>query len=241
MLNIWMMRGELAGPISRAAFRLPRVRQYCRSAFLIWIGSVAVTLGAYLDRFVLATFLTLRDVGVATFYVSFTTAVLSLVQSATTTVTFPVMIEHFDANNRAAFERELKRTALLAAAASFAILACLGITMPFLGGLMHKPELVAGYPAFILLIIATQVRTHAEVLYYGLFVERKHRAIWLGNMLFFLASLAFNLLFVPLLGLVGLGIAAILAALMITIWRAAAFRQRPVLRRKLAAGAPDLR
>jgi O-antigen/teichoic acid export membrane protein len=224
VLNMWFMRRQLIGLVPLRWSQWTEVRGYCRSAAMVWVGSVAITLGGYLDRFVLASFLSLKEVGVATFYTSFTTAVVTLVQSATTNVTFPALIEHYDGGHQDAFKRELRRTALAAAAVALAILAGLAIVMPFMGRLMAKPELIAAYPAFVLLLFATLVRTHAETLYYGLFVKRQHRAIWLGNLLFLATSLLLNLLLIPQLGLIGLGVAAIVASLMIAGWRSIALR-----------------
>jgi O-antigen/teichoic acid export membrane protein len=223
LLNMWLMRGRLIGPFESDGFDWAAVRSFCSGAFLVWVGSVAVTLGMYLDRFVLASFLTLQDVGVATFYISFTMAALTLVQSATTSVTFPSLIEHFDSGRIDAFQRELKRTLVIAAILAFGILAVLGAVMPFMGDALGKPELLSAYPAFLVLLAATWIRTHAETLYYGLFVKRQHRAIWLGNLIFLAASLLLNLIFVPLYGLSGLAIAALLASLVILAWRAVLF------------------
>jgi O-antigen/teichoic acid export membrane protein len=225
ILNMWLMRRQLIGAVSLRWSEWLDVRAYCRGAILVWIGSVAVTLGAYLDRFVLASFLSLKEVGVATFYTSFTTAVVTLVQSATTNVTFPSLIEHYDAGRTDSFTRELRRTAILAAAIALIILFGLAVMMPLMGRLMGKPELVAAYPAFLLLLGATWIRTHAETLYYGLFVKREHRAIWLGNLVFFGSSLLLNLLFIPQLGLIGLGLAAVASALVIYGWRAFTLRR----------------
>ncbi|QIK79455.1 hypothetical protein G7077_11615 [Sphingomonas piscis] len=227
VLNLWFMRRQLLGRIGLIAEGWLEMRAVIGGAFLVWIGSVAVTLGQYLDRFVLASYLTLEDVGVATFYTSFTSAALTLVQSATTTVTFPVLIEHFDAGDMDRFKRELRKTAVTAAALCFVILLGLAGAMLLMGGTLGKPELLAAFPAFVLLLIATFIRTHAETLYYGLFVERQHRAIWLGNLLFLAVSLLLNLLLVPMLGLNGLGIAAIVAALAIYLWRSLALRRGP--------------
>lgn len=219
ILNMWLMRRQLVGAIPLRWSEFTEVRSYSARAFLVWIGSVAVTLGAYLDRFVLASFLSLKEVGVATFYTSFTTAVVTLVQSATTNVTFPSLIEKYDAGENHAFARELRRTELMAGGVALVILAGLAVTMPFMGKLMHKPELIAAYPAFLLLLVATLIRTHAETLYYGLFVQRQHRAVWLGNLIFLATSLVLNLVFIPMFGLIGLGMAAIAAAVMLALWR----------------------
>ncbi|MBA3669290.1 MAG: lipopolysaccharide biosynthesis protein [Sphingomonas sp.] len=231
-LNMWFMRARLIGLVPLRWSEWREVRGYCRGAFLVWIGSVAVTLGGYLDRFVLANYLSLKEVGVATFYTSFTTAVITLVQSATSNVTFPTLIEHYDAGRGGAFSREMRKTALIAAAVALVILGGLAVMMPFMGKLMEKPELIAAYPAFLLLLVATLIRTHAETLYYGLFVKRQHKAIWLGNLIFLATSLLLNLILIPQLGLVGLGVAAIASALMILGWRSLALRHRNPLPRR---------
>lgn len=219
LLNMWLMRRQLVGFIPLRWSQMTEVRDYSRRAMLVWIGSVAVTLGAYLDRFVLASFLSLKEVGVATFYTSFTTAVITLVQSATTSVTFPSLIEKFDAGDHAEYTKELRKTELMAAGVALVILAGLAAAMLVMGKLMHKPELVTAYPVFLLLLIAALIRTHAETLYYGLFVQRQHRAVWLGNLLFLATSLVLNLIFIPWLGLMGLGVAAIVSAIMLAVWR----------------------
>ena len=223
-INMWLMRRQLIRLPRLGDFRLRRVLPLCRAALLVWIGSVAITMGGYLDRFVLASFLTLDDVGVATFYTSFTAAALTLVQSATTSVTFPVLIEHYDAGRTEAYRGELRRTALMAAGTALVISIALAAVMPLFGKISGKPELEAAYPVFILLLVGTLVRTHAETLYYGLFVQRQHRAIWLGNIMFLAASLVSSVVFIWAFGLVGLGVSAILSAIVILVWRSSALR-----------------
>jgi O-antigen/teichoic acid export membrane protein len=225
-LNLWFLRADLIAPLRAAHLRWGDIRHFITASVMIWLGSVAVTMGGYLDRFVLARYLTLDDVGVATFYTSFTIAALSLVQSATTTVTLPAMIEHFDGGRGNAFAAEVRRTLKLALAISGAIVAGLAIAMPLMAQVLGKTQLSAAYPAFCLLLLATLIRVQAETLYYAIYVERKHRAVWTGNLLFFAASFVFNMLLIPRLGLNGLGLAAVLAALTVLAFRAAAYRRK---------------
>jgi O-antigen/teichoic acid export membrane protein len=111
--------------------------------------------------------------------------------------------------------------------------------MPFLGDQLGKPELIEAYPLFLILLLATWVRTHAETLYYGLFVARNHRAIWLGNLLFLGASILLNLALVPLFGLNGLGYAALASAMVILIWRQLQMRREnaPAVERRASEEA----
>ena len=225
ILNLGYMRHQMLTRLSRSHLKMADVGAFCRRTVMIWIGSVAVAMGVYLDRFVLARVLSLSDVGVATFYISFTLAALTLVQSATTTVTLPAMIHHYDNDEMEGFRGQVRRTAKLAIVLAVAVLCGLAVAMLAMGPLLGKPELSAAYPAFLLLLLATLIRTHAETLYYGLFVQRRHRSIWLGNLVFFALALAFNLALIPLFGLVGLGLAAVLSALAIMAIRWLAYRR----------------
>lgn len=219
IMNLWATRERLLGWYSFGQLAWTEARAYVQRAFLVWIGSVGLTLGAYVDRFVLASYMSLADVGIATFYLSFTTSVLTLVQSATTSVTFPLLIEHYDDGNHHAYDRELRKTTFVAAGLAAAILAPLALAMPWIATAMGKPVLLASYGAFLLLLLATWIRVSAETLYYALFVHRQHREIWLGNLLFLAAALGLNILLIPAFGLIGLGTSAVIAATGLLAWR----------------------
>ncbi|HVF83927.1 MAG TPA: hypothetical protein VM913_07135 [Sphingomicrobium sp.] len=223
-LNVIVLRGQIVGPWRRGGFDWEEIRHATSAGIMIWIGSVAVTLGGYADRYVLAGALSLDEVGVATFYASFTAAVLTLVQSATTNITLPAVIAHHDADRRAEFAAEMRRTERAAASVCLAVIILLAGVMWPVAGWLGKPELIAAFPFFLLLLAATFIRTQAETLYTGLFVIRAHRAIWTGNLLYLGVSLALNFLLIPPLGLTGLGLAAIGSALILAGWRWAGLR-----------------
>jgi O-antigen/teichoic acid export membrane protein len=187
--------------------------------FMVWVGSVATTVGSYLDRFILAHYMSLEEVGVATFYLSFTASVLSLIQSSTVAVNYPQLIKLHDARDQAGYYGEFRRLALLAAVLSGAILLALGLAIPGFAFLAHKAELLANVPGLALLLFATLLRTHAESVYYLLFIERRHRAVWIGNILFLAASWGLNVLLIPRYGITGLGVAAVVAVLILLAWR----------------------
>ena len=109
------------------------------------------------------------------------------------------------------------------------------LVRPFSLAVRLFANLLAGHlllATFAVLAAATLVRSHAETLYYGLFVERQHRAIWLGNLLFLGCSLALNLVLIPYAGLMGLALAAVASAIFITAWRAAALRATTRMRNR---------
>jgi len=213
------MRAHVLTRLSVADLPWAEIRIFIRRAWWMWIGAVALALGAYADRFTLASFLTLSDVGVATFYTSFTTAVVYLVQSGTTQVSYPLLIEHYEARRRVEFRREFVRTATSAALLGAAFLGGLGIGMPFLAEVIGKPELQAAYPAFVVLLVGTWVRINAETLYFALFVERRDKSIWVGNLLYLACSLVSNVLLIRSMGMMGLAIATVISAGFIAAWR----------------------
>jgi O-antigen/teichoic acid export membrane protein len=219
LLNCWLTRERLCGWFPWRQLAWNEVQGYVRKALLVWIGSVGLTLGAYIDRFVLARYMELSDVGIATFYLSFTTSVSALVQSATIGVTFPALIEHYDRGDEQLYNRELRKSGVAAAVVGGTILIPLAAGMPMIIRLLGKPALIASYPAFVLLLVATWIRVNAETVYYALFVHRQHRAIWLGNLLFLVVVFCLNLTLIPRLGLTGLGCAALLAASGLLAWR----------------------
>jgi O-antigen/teichoic acid export membrane protein len=219
LINLGLTRHRLLGRFQWNDLAWSAAGCYVRRAFLVWVGSVGLTLGAYVDRFVLARYMSLAEVGVATFYLSFTTSVLTLVQSGTTSVTFPMLIEHYDSGDGHGYARELRKTGLMAAALGAAILVPLAAAMPSVARALAKPALVASYAAFLLLLASAWIRINAETLYYALFVHRQHRAIWLGNLLFLAAAFSLNMLLIPPFGLVGLGLAAMIAASALLAWR----------------------
>ncbi|MEO7277125.1 MAG: lipopolysaccharide biosynthesis protein [Sphingomicrobium sp.] len=228
ILNQWFTRERLLGRFGWFGLAWSEAKAFIRRALLVWIGSVGLTLGAYVDRFVLATYMTLSDVGVATFYLSFATSVITLVQSATTSVTFPILIEHYDKGDHRRYGKELRKTTMIAAVLAAAILVPLAVAMPFIARAMDKPALVASYPAFVVLLAATWLRINAETLYYALFVHRQHREIWLGNLLFLFVAFGLNMALIPSFGLTGLAISALIAALGLLAWRGLfAARHRP--------------
>lgn len=208
------VRLRLAGA-SQAAW----LRSSLRQIPMIWVGSVAVTSGAYLDRFLLARFATLTDVGVATFYLSFTTAVLTLIQSSTVAVNFSSLIRHYDRADRHAYSAEFRQLAWLAGVLSGMLLLAVGVAIPAYAVVVQKPALLTHVLGMALLLAATWLRTHAESAYYLLFVERKNTAIWLGNILFLAASAGFNICLIPPFGVTGLGLAAVLSSAFLLGWR----------------------
>jgi peptidoglycan biosynthesis protein MviN/MurJ (putative lipid II flippase) len=75
-----------------------------------------------------------------------------------------------------------------------------------------------------LIMGGTWVRVVAEAAFYGLYSRHKDKSIWMGNIIFLVVSFLLNLIFVPLLGLTGLGLSSLLANAALLLLRVGGLR-----------------
>jgi O-antigen/teichoic acid export membrane protein len=219
VVNLWHL-DVVHWPGPRAvAVNWAQVRSALRQSFPIWIGSLGLTGGSYLDRFVLGAFLDLKVVGLATFYTSFTAAIVTLVGSGVLSVAAPKLVGSASRADASSYNRELRRAGFTAAALGGGLCLLVWIAVGQFAAILHLREIEESMLAFGLLMLATLLRLVAETGFFGLYSRHRDRAIWVGNIAFLAASLLFNLLLVPFLGLTGLGIASVLATLLLLALR----------------------
>ena len=212
----------------REAFRQPVdwgwIRESVRKSLLFWIGMLGLSVGGYIDRFVLMHFLGLDDVGIATFYLSLASAILTLVQATVLAVAYPRLVASHRDGQTDIFTREshqaTRHVLFLATVSGVAV----GLAVPLLGNLFGRPEFANHAPILWMIIGAMWIKANAEVLYQVLFARHQDRAIWLGNLLYLLPAVAATSLFVWLLGFYGIGVGALIASLFIYAWRLRAVR-----------------
>jgi O-antigen/teichoic acid export membrane protein len=185
----------------------------------IWVGGLGISGGAYVDRFIVAHYWGLKQAGIASFYFQFTYSLLALVQSGVLTIAAPRMVKFNKEKNGPGFWKETRETGMsvlvFAGVISLAIAAC----VPIFGHVVHREELVANAPTLWLMLVGIFIRSNADTLYYILFARHQDLPVWLGNLLYLVPAFGFNLLLVPYLGLIGIGIGGILAALMLFVFR----------------------
>jgi O-antigen/teichoic acid export membrane protein len=188
----------------------------------VWLGTIAYAAGSYMDRFLVAHFLTLADVGVATFFLSFTVAMSTLVQSATFVPRQARMVELFDAGDHGAYIRLARRTLISSLLLAIIVAIGLALTIYFGADLIGKPELTQSLPVFWLILVGAVIRTTAEGMYYRLFVEQRTRVIWVTDIVFCASVIILTGVLLPNFGLMGLGIASLLSACIILTMRSIA-------------------
>ena len=198
-----------------------------RRSLPIWIGSVGLVGGSYLDRFVLGAYLDLKAVGLATFYTSLTGAVATLAISSTLAVAAPRLISSAERRDSSEYKQELRRAALSVAAVGAVLSLAISLAIPYFAVAMHKPEIGENMLAVWLLMVAVVVRLVAETAYYGLYACHKDRAVWTGNIGFLFVSLLLNLILVPPFGFTGLGVASFIATVVLLALRRGGLRSLP--------------
>ncbi|MGC2786547.1 MAG: oligosaccharide flippase family protein [Roseiarcus sp.] len=211
-LNLWCLEVTQWPSPRSIAVDWARLRTALRRSFPIWIGSLGLVGGSYLDRFVVGAFLDMKAVGLTTFYTSFTTAIVTLVGTSIFSVAAPKLVDAAAQLRATEYNQELRRARFHATAFSVVLCVAISIVIPYLATAMHKPEIAENVLALWLLMTATVVRMIAETAYVGLYSRHKDRAIWIGNGAFLIVSLLLNLALVPLFGLTGLGLSSIAAS-----------------------------
>ena len=194
-----------------------------RKSWLIWMGIAASLLSTNLDRFFVSAYLDMEQVGVLTFYSSFAFALLGLVQSGFFVFALPRLVAYHDAKDKAAFQRELKSVGVEVLLIASAAVVCLGVGIPFLAPYFGRPELAAHAPVLWWLLAGIWIHVNAETFYYALYARRQDKALWAGGLLVLVPAVLGNWILVPLVGLVGTGYSAVLAAIFLFVWRGVHF------------------
>ena len=197
----------------------PWIRRGIKMGAPIWLGMMGLTCGTFVDRFVVEHYLTVEDVGVLTFYFSFTNALLTLIYSGVASFTTPRMIKHHRDKAHTEFQEEVARAHKQVAFGAGIIAISLGITVPLLSYLMGRDVFVAHAGVFWLMLLGAWIQSNSSTFYNVLYARHQDKAIWLGNFLFLIPALGGNLLLVPILGFQGVGYSAVMASTLLLGWR----------------------
>ena len=219
ILTFWVWRQLPWKAIHAIPINWQWVMVSVRKCIWIWLGAVGLSVGAYLDRFVVNTYLGLEQVGIATFYFSFTNAILTVVQSGVLAFTSTRLVAYYRHHEHENFWKEthhaIKQIIITATVVAIGV----GVFVPLLGKWLHRPGFVEQSFTLWLMLGGVWLRSLAEAFYYVLFARHQDRAIWLGNLLFLVPAFGCNIVLVPLLGLSGIGYGAIISSVALLAWR----------------------
>lgn len=196
------------------------IRTGLRKTGLIWLGALGLVAGIYVDRFIAMHFLSLEDVGVLTFYTSFSNAMIALLQSGVVAFAHPRLIIFYREGQKDRFQNEARCMVRQTASGAVILAVVLGSVVPLLGHYTGHPEYARHAMLLWLILGGTWIRANADAFYLILFARHQDRPIWLGNLLFLIPALAGNMLLVPFFGLEGIGYGTIVAASFLFLWRA---------------------
>jgi O-antigen/teichoic acid export membrane protein len=230
LLNLYLIRGIVTWRLHLrlSAEQKAWIGEAVRRSSGVWLGTIAYAAGSYMDRFLVAHFLTLADVGVATFYLSFTVAMSTLVQSATFVPQQARMVELFDSGDHGSYIRLTRRTLISSFLLAVAVALGLAVVVYFGAALIGKPELTRRLPVFWLILVGAVIRTTADCMYYRLFVEQRTRIIWISDIVFCASVIVLTAILLQQFGLMGLGIASLLSACIIFTTRSIAISSSKV-------------
>lgn len=215
------------------------ILQSVRKSAGIWLGTVGLTTGAFLDRFIVLSVLGIASVGVATFYSSFSVALLALTHSGILSFAYPQMVALHGQGEYSKFWRKTRQTALSVFIFSSFFALALAVIVPVIGSLLGKDTFSQEAPTLWLLLLASWVRANSEPLYYVLFARHQDRAVWVGDLLFLIPSLGLNALLVPYYGLIGIGISALVASIFLFFWRGTFVLRNNRLSKKVHTITPE--
>ena len=228
VINIWALRDRIRWDFLRPSNMATETKWVCsalRRSFGIWIGTLALMAGGSTDRFILAHYCTLSDVGVATFYLSFTSSMATLVQSATFVPMQARLIALHDSQRGKEFSSLVRKGIRDSIFVALSLAVPIGVVVRLAGFYAGKSELYSAGGLFWLILTAGLIRSVVEGLYYPLFVLRLDRSVWIGNLIFCSATVFGNLVLIPKFGLTGLGVSALLASLTLTAVRIVPLRR----------------
>ena len=219
MMTLWIWQGLPWSALRKIPVNWGWIKSAVYKGAPIWLGTLGLAGGVYVDRFIVMQYLGIDNVGIATIYFSFANSLISLVQSGVLSFNYPRLIMFHREKDFAGFNHEAWQAEKFVAlfAAVFAIV--IGTSVPLIGHLFHRPILAEQAPTLWFMLLGVWIRANAETLYNILFARHQDRAVWLGNLLFIIPACGCNAIFVPQFGLIGIGYGAIVAALCLFGWR----------------------
>lgn len=219
LLTLWIWRNLPWRDVLRTPVDWGWIKRGIAKSFFIWVGALGGTAGSYVDRFIVANDLGLDLSGVATFYASFTLALYLLTQSGVVAFAYPHLITLHQQRDEKGFRHETKKLAWHIALFAGVMAIGIGLMIPLLGRLLHRPVLVEQAPTLWLMLFGAWIASNASTPYNVLFARHQDRPIWLGDFLYLFLSFGADAILVRLIGFSGIGYGAIIASLFVFLWR----------------------
>lgn len=217
ILGAWPLAAIARAPIDR-----DWIAARMRGSRLIYLNDLGVVGMAYLDRYIVHSMLDLRATGIFVLHWAVANAVHVLVTAATVQVSLPVLVSAYRQGGDRRWRIEL-RTLGLRVLAIGAPLSLLVFAVAVLGlpGLPAE-ALPFSAPLLALMLASAVIRLLADALNYGLYSRGLDRSLACINILGAVVAVLLSLALLPMLGLVGVGLAMVLNSTLLLVARAVA-------------------
>ena len=197
-----------------------------RGSGLIYLNDLGIAGMAYLDRYVVHSRLDLHATGIFVLHWAIANAIHVLVTAATIQVSLPVLVTAYRTGGERKWRRELRdlsvRVAAIGAPLAILVYAVAVHALPP----ATRTALPIDAPLLALMLASTVIRLLADALNYGLYSRGLDRSLAWINIGGALAALLFSLMLLPRFGLLGGGLAMVLASTLLLAARAAALAGR---------------
>jgi len=231
ILGAWPLAAIARAPIDR-----DWIAARMRGSRLIYLNDLGVVGMAYLDRYIVHSMLDLRATGIFVLHWAVANAVHVLVTAATVQVSLPVLVSAYRQGGDRRWRIEL-RTLGLRVLAIGAPLSLLVFAVAVLGlpGLPAE-ALPFSAPLLALMLASAVIRLLADALNYGLYSRGLDRSLACINILGAVVAVLLTLALLPMLGLVGVGLAMVLNSTLLLVARAVALSARDRIQHAERAG-----
>jgi O-antigen/teichoic acid export membrane protein len=165
--------------------------------------SVATMVFAYIDRFIIAGWITVSDAGKYVFWQSIA-GLLPIVTFAMAGMHYlPILVESFKRKRPQEFAEAatafMRRSLLLSLACSIGVL----LLSPWIPVALHRPEFVVGWPLVAILLVASSANAMWQVPYQVLYSAQEDRFLAVALISLTIASIAADLAIIPFASIIG--------------------------------------
>jgi O-antigen/teichoic acid export membrane protein len=189
-----------------------------KMSYLIWIGSFSLAIANYCNRFVSEAFLNRELVGVVTLYTAIIIAVGSLLDSGLYAFARRRFVIKSSQEPMQDLLTDCKKTSLQAFIFAFCLCVFGGLIFKNLFLFFQKQEYYLNINLFYLLLVGCFISAGSFSFYLFLYAKHKDGLVFASDMMQMILSLCFNIAFVKIFGLIGVGISAILTSFIIFIF-----------------------
>lgn len=190
-----------------------------KKSSLVYLSDLGIVGALYLDRYILAGFFTLKEVGVYVFFWTVSNAVQILVASSITQIALPKTIEAYKNGGYAALmpivSNKAKQAFYLGAVLSMLSFVTIYLILPYI----NRESFSSNISVLGILLVAATFRGSSDICSYGLYSANLDKEWALINISSLLLSAVFGILGCWLCGINGLALSAIVVSLVTLITR----------------------